>query len=69
MDLQAEIDAPRVDARRPARALQRPGLPLQHADRDVADGPLAWLFGWKPRPFFATEPGTATPTVELGAAG
>jgi LemA protein len=31
--------------------------------------PLAWLFGWKPRPFFATEPGTATPTVELGAAG
>jgi LemA protein len=30
--------------------------------------PLAWLFGWKARPFFKAEPDATTPAVELGGA-
>ncbi len=53
MALQAEIERLECGHRRPARALQRPGLPLQHPDRQVPAVLLAGLFGWRPRDFFA----------------
>ena len=40
--LQSEISRLEIDARGPPRALQRPGLPLQHPDPDLAD-PAAGL--------------------------
>ena len=39
LDLQEEIERLEGDDRRPPRALQRPGLPLQHADRPGPGGP------------------------------
>ena len=56
-DLQDEIERLEGDDRRPPRALQRPGLPLQHPDPQFPGAILAPVFGWRPREFFAAEPG------------
>ena len=63
--------AARGDDRRPPRALQRPGLPLQHADRAGARRTLlAPVFGWRPREFFAATPAeTERPDTSLGGPG